>query len=220
MSDTRLEEFYVLDHPDSGEGPCRWLEFSSRIHELGPDTWKEVMDGTAMLDGPLPMKVMKGRLPADIHGASSLINIYSGRLVDLLLSLGCTLRTHPVVLYDRKDREIIAENLLWVRVDVGAGPADRTRGIHLQFGDFWRRDPELTDAYGLYFDLATWNGADIFMCENSHSIIVTERVAEAVRAAGLVNVKITPVLEHGKESRDYQVEMIKWSRGRGGHAQN
>lgn len=46
---------------------------------------------------------------------------------------------------------------------------------------------------GLYFDLSTWDGSDIFMPEGTGHIIVTERVRESIMTARLTNIALTPL---------------------------
>jgi hypothetical protein len=114
------------------------------------------------------------------------------------------------VVYDRKDRERLDIELWWLRIAPRAGPADKTRGLSLlQQGGWWHRDLELRDGYGVYFDVAPWDGSDVFVLANYRVTIVTERVAKAIQTAGLKNVILTPALEYGKEMRDYAVAAMK-----------
>lgn len=212
MANISLDEFYVFDNTDS---PIyRWLEFSKRIRTLGPDAAMEAMKDEWPYDAPLPMKVMSGREPADAYGNTALLRILSPRLTEALCSFSHDLvRIRPAVLYDKADRELIESDLRWVTVGVGTGPVDRSRGVYLQDGDLWRRDPELTDAYGLYFDPATWSGADVFTCGGTHVVAMTRRVADAIRSIAPINVELVPLLERGRANRDAIVAAIKRRQG-------
>ncbi|MDQ3235391.1 MAG: hypothetical protein M3Q07_26570 [Pseudobdellovibrionaceae bacterium] len=46
---------------------------------------------------------------------------------------------------------------------------------------------------GIFFDQNGWDGKDIFMPENTHTTIVTERVALALLEAKLKNVTVSPL---------------------------
>jgi hypothetical protein len=133
------------------------------------------------------------------------------RLLELLMAFSAgSIRPHPVVVYDRKDREGLDIELWWLRIAPRGGPADRTRGLFLlQQAGWWHRDLELRDGHGLYFDVDPWDGSDVFVLPNYGVPIVTERVASAIRTAGLKNVILTPVLDYGRGTRDYAVAAMK-----------
>jgi hypothetical protein len=49
---------------------------------------------------------------------------------------------------------------------------------------------------GLYFGLDAWDGSDVFSPQGAYTVIVTDAVREAVKAAGLTNVEFVPVVEY------------------------
>lgn len=70
------------------------------------------------------------------------------------------------------------------------------------------RDLEISleKAYGIFFDVNTWNGSSIFKMQDSGArTIITSEVAEAVKRAGLVGVQVTRLDRHGYEQwQQYQ----------------
>jgi hypothetical protein len=51
--------------------------------------------------------------------------------------------------------------------------------------------PDVPMIRGLYFDADTWDGTDLFLLGDTAFRIVTARVADAVRAAKLRNIRLT-----------------------------
>ncbi len=78
-------------------------------------------------------------------------------------------------------------------IQQGAEAEDTTRGAALFYGSRNRSNRGGgVDAYGLYFDTTTWNGAGIFRLGfNGNKMIVTASVVEEVLKADRVGVAVT-----------------------------
>ena len=48
---------------------------------------------------------------------------------------------------------------------------------------------------GMYFDLNTWDGSDIFVLQGSLAIIVSQKVKDILEAINSTNVNLTPICE-------------------------
>jgi len=86
----------------------------------------------------------------------------------------------------------------WLMINQGSNTQDMERGAM----QFWRvnadQGQEFVDAYGIYFDTATWNGSNVFrMGPRAQWITVTEPVAEAVRNVDLVGVDVIRLDRYG-----------------------
>jgi hypothetical protein len=116
---------------------------------------------------------------------------FSGRLADLLVSIGCTgFSPNPSIIYDRRDREVVCTDARWTQFQVGCGPIDRERGY----------DPgSPRGVVGLVFDHSTWTGLDMFRPFQCARVVITDRVARAIQGAGLRGYHLVPVEEYGKD---------------------
>lgn len=85
---------------------------------------------------------------------------------------------HPIRLIGKMGQEILGYSLLVVTGRCGNVQYSRSERTYMSFpaGD----SPSLK---GLYFDEATWDGADVFMCESERqSVFVTEKARDAIQS--------------------------------------
>jgi hypothetical protein len=214
-----LDDFCTLSGPNADDLRWMWLELSDRAEELGDNAKNRIMDeayqpsvegGVLRTNKAIPFRVLRGRRPSDVFGNGCGMAIFSTRLVRALEAARCTgLRTHPAVLRDRRDAKVVDRELHWVKVPIGAGPRDLNRGVSLLSTDIWRTDIEMTGAYGLYFDPASWTGLDIFRFPRGLITLITNRIADVIRAGGFEGVTIEPVREYCKAVRDAKVADLK-----------
>jgi hypothetical protein len=119
------------------------------------------------------------------------------------------LKAHPVVLYDKADKDVIRADLVSVcEPPIGAGPVDKSRGAPLLVGG-WMKNPDV--AFGLHFDLSTWKGHDVFSFSNYPGVYITRRVVDAIRAIPTEGVVMTPLSEFRRNLRDQSLANV-WRR--------
>jgi hypothetical protein len=202
-------EFCVVEHPCWDRRDWIWLDFSKR-EPPGEESRFRIIRRTFHETRPINLRIGKPGLAPDVYPNAGLIAVFSRPLIEVLQQSDCTgLRVHPVFLYNQIDAKIIDRSLGWVRPETGCGPPDQTRGSSLIFSDHWKRDPTLSDAVGLYFDHSTWIGLDLFTFPHGNEILVTQRVGDAIRAAGLKGVRVVPVSEYGSEARNAKLELLR-----------
>lgn len=193
-----------------------FLEFSDTRDVAENRRIIDMVEGGSPPSSPLVLRVQKGSRFTDMHFSSGIIDLAGQNLRHVLDDCGVgSVHYYPIVVYDRKDKHVLDVDLRWLHVDRRAGPMDKSRGLPLQWTDYWQTHPEACDDYGLFFDLQSWDGADVFRLQNYNTIIVTARIADAIRKARLKNVVLTPILEYGKRRRHFLGEKNRQS-GRSG----
>lgn len=211
-----LADFYMLEGPDPDDVSWMWLTFSAHMDSLVPGPRAKstnsgeltvaqslVIAGKPSWTEPTPFRVLRGRRRPDVFGTSSLTRVVDARLAGALHAAGCTgIVSHPAVIYDRSDRRIIDTQVVWVSVLPGAGAPDRARGMSLLIRRSLATDPYLRDAVGLFFDVSTWTGADVFSLGAGGYTILSRRAAMVVQQTGLTALELVPVLEAGRQIRD------------------
>ena len=99
--------------------------------------------------------------------------------------------------------EQVGDTNYWIlSVKEGAGPQDLKRGevlfVMKSMGEFSGLDLRSVKAYGVYFDVETWSGVDVFrLGPRGCKLIVTEQVAHELKEAGLVGVDVTRLDQYG-----------------------
>jgi hypothetical protein len=176
-----------------------WLQFSPawRARIGGDEAALKIMDGQYTSRARLQMKVMQGRKKADMMGHDGGMLIVSERFLAQLKKLKCTgLRSHPVTISDRRDEAVLDRDSVWLRLKRGIGRFE-DRGFFDPASVGTIRSP--ASPYGLYFDLKSWTGLDLFLPARVRSMMLTtRRVGDAILAAGLTGVEVTPVTEYGR----------------------
>lgn len=203
-------DFYVLESRGLDEAAgWRWLELSRRIEAFGVDAKKQIFDESIEPEQPVPFKVMTGRRAMDVYGCSGGPIVYSEELVRALERARCSgLRSYSALIYDRTDTRVIDEQVRWVVPTARAGPIDRQRGAALLADlEYLEADPCYEEAYGLFFDIKSWPGTDVFRLKHEQSrVLVTRRVVEVVERSACRGVQITPLPTYGKAIRDAAIE--------------
>lgn len=155
------------------------------------------------LPSVFPLRLYSGRRRADALGGVG-EHIVSTRVKDILQSFRCgSARFIPAVVYDRTESSVLSSDYWCVIPERGAGPADKTRGAFtLVVPGAWRSNPYLLNTVGIHFDHDTWTGLDVFKLADSSHLLLTRGVAAALGQAGLVGVRISDVLDVGREMRE------------------
>jgi hypothetical protein len=197
MTSMTLADFFVLDHPSDHES--WWLQLSQRV--MMPDNWMEFMDGTYEGPNPVLLKIMRGRKRPKVIGSATRLRLVSGEFRSILHACRASgVVTHPTIVYDRNDEQVIDRECLWLKLQVGCGPVDMRSGKFLmQFGGGSKDADHLP--IGLHFDPTTWTGLDVFRAANWPAIIVTKRVADAIVASGRGGLEIESAATYGDRTR-------------------
>jgi hypothetical protein len=137
---------------------------------------------------PLVFQYHSGGRPRDLVGTShATLDLLSARTVQLLREhdiSGWT--TFPVQVYAEDD--LLLEGYEGLAVTGRCGPIENSKSR-----EHWRPParPGVVDKIrvwlGLYFDLATWDGSDIFGPASTAHVFVVERVKQAIERARLTN---------------------------------
>jgi len=156
---------------------------------------------------PMHVKIRTGTRPGDMIFATP--NVISERFLTMLRDCDATgYTTFPVALIKAGD---CVANFFGLRVYGRGGSFDeaRSKAYHGTAGAL--------DGYdGIYMDESRWDGSDVFFIPGvGVSLYVTERVAEAIKKAKLVNVQLTPNDEcRAGKYVDYSRFLIRSSRKR------
>lgn len=211
----RMSDFYLIDR--AGECCSRpWAVPSSPLAEHWPGSMEQYD------------RIMSGK-DFDINLSFWLDRRTSGKLSDMPYCDGAMFvvspRMHKVLspffgdtVTSRKidicseSKGDVGYHILSIKQ--GAGEQDLFRGSSLFIVSGMRKFRDLNlkieNAYGIFFDASTWTGADIFrLGPNGNQMIVTEQVAQAVSAAGLVGVVVTRLDTHEIEEWEKYVETGK-----------
>jgi hypothetical protein len=192
-----LDDFVILDNPF--EDQWWWLTLSQRVMVL--DSWRDYLRGDYTGAQPVPLRIMKGRRKPQVIGSDTRLKLISGELHSVLRASGATgLSTHPTVVYDKSDEKIVDRECVWLKLKVGCGPVNKESGYFLMEFGGGSKDPDRLPI-GYHFDVSTWKGLDIFEAENWSSIIVTRRIADAIRAAKIEGVVMESAAEYGDRTR-------------------
>ena len=150
-------------------------------------------------DGPIEFRIMKAKNVFDVIPNSASVLIVSERTKNLFAEAGFTgWRSFPVRLYDQKD-QLLQDAYSGIAVVGRAGRLDEEHSVaEWALGPDGRRAGILA-MNGIHFDVAEWDGSDIFMLEDKGYILVTSRVIGALREGGISGWKATPVLDYGRD---------------------
>ncbi|MCC5823717.1 MAG: hypothetical protein LAT64_10710 [Phycisphaerales bacterium] len=135
----------------------------------------------------------KGKL-CDMPVCDGLHFVVSPKLHDVLKPFfGTSVRSREIEIRSAAKGNVTYHLLA---IEEGSGPSDLARGHALFFTSwmqsrFHNKQVDIVDAYGIFFDVSTWNGADIFrMGPLGNQMIVTGRVADAISDSELVGVDV------------------------------
>lgn len=191
-----LSYFFRLEGPSKDDRSWMWYETSSRLNDWGPVARTHLMHGRIVTKEVIPIKAGGGARPCDVYSTDSQMFICSRTILDILQAHSDRpLIAQSVALYDKADKKVIHEDLVWLQMPliIGAGPVDLNRGAPLLASSEWRKDPE--NAFGLYFDTVSWNGGAVFCFPNYHGVYITEPVMEAIKATNPSGVVMTALPE-------------------------
>lgn len=206
-----LNDFFVLEHPDVDSRVWVWVELSKRVGDIGPDAAVRIMDEAARptirgdplpADISLPLRVVRGTKWSDVVGSSG-AHVLSTRLATLLQQHNCSgLQVQDAVAYDVLDNNLVNTELQWARILPGCGPVDTARGYYLLSTELWKRDIEMREAVGLFFDPLTWTGADIFRSPRGTHVFITSRIAALIANSACDALHLQPASTFGQSLRD------------------
>ncbi len=134
-----------------------------------------------------------GTRPKDFMSANPPILLISDKVIQVLKKERFTgWSTFSAKVFNKKREEVAGYSGLVI--NGRCGPVDESKS------PWTTRKARVGEAqvkvrYGYYFDLKSWDGKDIFCSEGKGTIIVTERVKEALQAANLTNFKLTKATE-------------------------
>lgn len=195
------KKFFAIDGPRFDYKRWWWL---NRVGEGSGDTRQA--PSTAQT---LNMYKSSGRERPNVIVNDQSVLMIDRYMRDVLVSVMGANNVGRVVVFDKTKQRIIDNECAFVEVPEGAGPRSEDVGAHLLLTDHWKRDPELTNAVGVFFDHSTWTGAHVFGLPNDGVIIVSSEVQQAIVRAGLTNLYLVPIEEYGRDVRDSNVQMLK-----------
>ncbi|RMG23878.1 MAG: hypothetical protein D6732_24330, partial [Methanobacteriota archaeon] len=167
---------------------------------LHVDPVEEIEDEFALVRGeilpekPIRFRYHSGSKPYDLIGTTyAPLYLVSDCVIHVFEQEGFTgWLTYPVEVYGKKGERL--EGYHGFAVSGRCGPIDNTLSRRE-----WRPAPPGGNPYlawiGLYFDLSSWDGSDIFVPVSSGYIIVVERVKEALERVGITNVMFDRLTE-------------------------
>jgi hypothetical protein len=191
-------QFWVLEDIGLGPDHDRWwsLVLSKRAATFGREAWWDVFRGHRPPPRePAPFVVCDVRRDheqGDVMCTDLLGISFSGRLADLLVSIGCKgFEPRPSVIYDRRDLKVVCTDAKWTLFLDGCGAPDKQQGF----------DPMRPSrgTVGLLFDRATWTGLDMFRPAKSTAIVVTDRIASAIQKAEFKGYHLVRAEEYGAD---------------------
>lgn len=208
---TGYRELFWTLHPDGDVHPC--VQFSKRFLPMDPNRDQvkfQIMDGLWNSHAAIPLRLDGPRCKVPDMFTNLWCIIISPCLVHMLQAIAPTgLAMHPIDLYDHDDARVVEPGWMWLRLPVGMGSLDTHKGSFLAMTAIQRRDIELRDAIGLYFDPATWAGLELFCAVRSNIVMMTERVAGGIDTTALHGVRLEAATNYGTKARDDLVAMLK-----------
>lgn len=164
------------------------------------DSWA-VFRGEEIPKSLLKFHHIMGRKPKDIIMATdAVLQIVSDRFLKILSENDVTgWSTFPVIVYDKNGNELTGYSGFSV---VGrSGPIDDTKHrVEYRTSPF-NPDYRYKVGIGLYFDIDTWDGSDIFTPQGG-IIIVVERVKVLLENAKFKELIFTSI-------NDYEIDLIE-----------
>lgn len=119
--------------------------------------------------------------------------------------------THHIDIYDRFERRLLSSDFTALRFEEGCALPDESRGYYLvdsvPIGA--QTEKSLSACVGLFCDWNTWNGLDIFTPARRNEIVITERVAKALKKLKLTNTTILPVEQWGLSRIPYEIKRLR-----------
>lgn len=183
----RNERLTLFDHVYRIANRYSDDDYEGAILDRGQLVWVyETLAGRSTPDiGPIVVTHHSGPpIPKDIFWASLVGGpIVSQRVLDLLTSSGMTgWTTYPVRVFAQDETEL--EGFSGLRSRSRTGPVDFTKGERVPAS----YNPKYFLFRGGTFDVATWDGSDIFTSGKSMQLLVVERVKTAFERASINEV--------------------------------
>jgi hypothetical protein len=172
---------------DSNRGP--WAEPSERIADA-----LALLRGEWVPQRPLDFTLDRKREPKDLLlGGPPSVCLVSDAFVAALEGAGASgWATYPIVLRRRGGEPIAGYQGLSV---VGRAGRPSYASSELFMGRPFTVGPAVPMVRGMGFDLASWDGSDVFLLETTAHVIVTSPIRDAVKRAKLGNVSFERLSE-------------------------
>ncbi len=202
------DKFFVLEHKPYG---TRWW-WLNRAYDLGE---KPDIDPVPHL--PLRMRIFQGRSRPSVIANDAGALIVDAKMREVLeKAAGSRIRFGRVDVLEKRGDQVLDGSCSRVLAGIGAGPRSEERGYHLNIErpGLWKQDPELRDAFGLFFDYSTWTGEPVFRLPNDSHYIISARIKQHIDDAGLADCGVVNVEEYWRDHRDQTVSMLKARRSR------
>jgi hypothetical protein len=140
---------------------------------------------------------MGSKLTYDVACADGVTPIlFSAKFFSVLESIGATgYKKCPITLIDKKSNLIDGFSALQVMGRSGA--IDRTVAKAIAMPPPSPKGKPYVRFIGFRIDESGWDGSDFFVPEGTRMVIITEKVAQALKAAKLNNVSVTRTTDQG-----------------------
>lgn len=174
---------------------------------VGVVSSKEEFDAVALFSGeylpeqPIVYKHVMGGKPKDILATTSVFPfIVSQRFISVLIEHQVTgWTTFPVTVYSKDNQWLPGYE--GFAVTGRSGPIDDTKCRIEYRTSQYNPEYHYKTGIGLYFDLDTWDGSDIFNPQDTAIVIVVERVKALLERAEFKELLFTHVT-------DYELDII------------
>ncbi len=163
--------------------------------EVDCDKSRALLEGKLVVD-QLPGIVNSGTKSTYDSASNSCVapRLFSQKCFDVLESIGSTgYRRVPVVLKTMRGESI--DGFSVISITGKSGKIDWSKSEPTMRPPRFKGGRETLAFKGCFFDESEWDGSDIFVPDDTLFIVVTERVALALKKAKLKNVELTPMDE-------------------------
>lgn len=144
-----------------------------RIELESDDVLEAIADGT--IDEPIPFRLSQPGIAGGILLSDDLLVVTSVGIADILLQHNDRIVARPVSIDGVVDRRYVH-----LHVPEGSGPIEAARGLPLLLSMRQLSDKELSSAYGLFIDEATWDKSKVFVPRFDTEVFMTHDVAKCV----------------------------------------
>ena len=183
-----LDDFYIWDM-SYRDGPLHVDPADDEIDPVG------LLRGDVVPSEPVKFVRAEGNRPGDIITCSFVsIWLLSDKVVNLFRSEGITgWRTFPVEVTGKGGVPVTGYH--GFTVAGRCGPIDPHRSVPAVLPPLVRGGPLRHERIGVYFDLETWDGSDIFVAPNSNVVMVIQRVKELMEQNHIRGCAFDPLTE-------------------------
>ncbi len=212
-----LKEIFAVE-PYGNQSTQWWnIDISPKALVSTPALERELKQGTYSGSARPRCFLISGRNAGDMIETVGNYYVVSDRFSQAIASrANCDLNIQSVDIFDKNDDALLSSEHKLLQVAKAAGPSDSRKGHHLLLDAEYRKsDPSLAEAFGLFFDLSTWNGHNVFrLDEYASPLLVTKDIANYLVECGMDGLRITSCSEYNKWVRDGLAARIAARRSR------